>query len=42
MLQAQRLKALGNENGKLKKLPVEATLDNAILEDFAAKIFLPA
>ena len=30
---AKRLKALGDENAKLKKLLAEAMLDNAILKD---------
>ena len=34
---ARRLKALEDENGKLKKLLAEAMLDNAILRDVAAK-----
>ena len=34
---AKRLKALEDENGKLKKLLAEAMLDNAILKDVAAK-----
>ncbi len=34
---ARRLKALEEENGKLKKLLAEAMLDNAILKDVAAK-----
>jgi putative transposase len=34
---ARRLKALEDENGKLKKLLAEAMLDNAILKDVAAK-----
>ena len=34
---AQRLKALEDENGKLKKLLAETMLDNAILKDIAAK-----
>jgi putative transposase len=34
---AQRLKALEDENGKLKKLLAEAMLDNAMLKDIAAK-----
>lgn len=35
--EARRLKALEDENGKLKKLLAEAMLDNAILKDVAAK-----
>ena len=35
--EAQRLKVLEDENGKLKKLLAEAMLDNAILKDVAAK-----
>ena len=34
---ARRLKALEDENGKLKKLLAETMLDNAILKDVAAK-----
>jgi len=34
---ARRLKALEDENVKLKKLLAEAILDNAILKDVAAK-----
>jgi putative transposase len=34
---ARRLKALEDENGKLKKLLAEAILDNAMLRDVAAK-----
>jgi putative transposase len=34
---ARRLKALEDENAKLKKLLAEAMLDNAILKDIAAK-----
>ena len=34
---ARRLKALGDENAKLKKLLAEAMLDNAMLKDIAAK-----
>jgi putative transposase len=34
---ARRLKALEDENTKLKKLLAEAMLDNAILKDVAAK-----
>ena len=34
---ARRLKALEDENAKLKKLFAEARLDNAILKDIAAK-----
>ena len=34
---ARRLKALEDENIKLKKLLAEAILDNAILKDVAAK-----
>jgi putative transposase len=34
---ARRLKALEDENGKLKKLLAEAMLDNAMLKDIAAK-----
>jgi putative transposase len=34
---ARRLKALEEENAKLKKLLAEAMLDNAVLKDVAAK-----
>jgi len=34
---AKRLKALEDENAKLKKLLAEAMLDNAMLNDIAAK-----
>ena len=34
---ARRLRALEDENAKLKKLLAEAMLDNAILKDVAAK-----
>jgi putative transposase len=34
---ARRLKALEDENAKLKKLLVEAMLDNAMLKDVASK-----
>jgi putative transposase len=34
---AKRLKALEDENAKLKKLLAEAMLDNAMLRDVAAK-----
>lgn len=34
---ARKLKALENENAKLKKLLAEQMLDNAILKDVAAK-----
>jgi putative transposase len=34
---AKRLRALEDENAKLKKLLAEAMLDNAILKDVAAK-----
>ena len=34
---ARKLKALEDENAKLKKLLAEAMLDNAILKDIAAK-----
>jgi putative transposase len=34
---AKRLKALEEENAKLKKLLVEAMLDNAMLKDVASK-----
>jgi putative transposase len=35
--EARRLKALEDENSKLKKLLAEAMLDNAMLKDVAAK-----
>jgi putative transposase len=35
--QARRLKALEDENARLKKLLAEAMLDNAVLKDVAAK-----
>lgn len=35
--EARKLRALEDENGKLKKLLAEAMLDNAILKDVAAK-----
>lgn len=35
--EAKRLKALEDENAKLKKLLAETMLDNAILKDIAAK-----
>lgn len=34
---ARRLRALEDENGKLKKLLAEAIFDNAVLRDVAAK-----
>ena len=34
---ARKLKALEEENAKLKKLLAEAMLDNAVLKDIAAK-----
>jgi putative transposase len=34
---ARRLKALEEENAKLKKLPAESMLDNAMLKDIASK-----
>lgn len=34
---ARRLRAVEEENGKLKKLLAEAMFDNAILKDVAAK-----
>ena len=34
---ARKLKALEDENARLKKLLAEAMLDNAILKDVAAK-----
>jgi putative transposase len=37
--EAQRLKALEDENAKLKKLLAEAMLDLAILKDVAARIW---
>lgn len=38
---ARRLKALADENARLKKLLAEQMLDNAILKDFAAKTVTP-
>ena len=35
--EAKRLKALEDENAKLKKLLAEAMLDNAMLKDLASK-----
>ena len=35
--EAKRLKALEDENGRLKKLLAEAMLDNAVLKDLASK-----
>lgn len=35
--QARRLKALAEENARLKKLLAEAVLDNAVLRDVTAK-----
>lgn len=35
--EARRLKALEDENAKLKKLLAEAMLDNAMLKDIASK-----
>ena len=35
--EARRLKALEDENAKLKKLLAEAMLDNAMLKDLASK-----
>jgi putative transposase len=35
--EARRLKALEDENSKLKKLLAEAMLDNAMLKDVASK-----
>jgi putative transposase len=35
--QARRLKALEEENARLKKLLAEAMLDNAVLKDVASK-----
>ena len=37
--EAKRLKALEDENAKLKRLLAEAMLDNAVLKDLAAKKF---
>ena len=34
---AKRLKALEDENGKLKRLLAESLLDNAVLKDIASK-----
>jgi len=35
--EAQRLKALESENGKLKRLLAEAMLDNAALQDVVGR-----
>ena len=35
--EARRLRALADENAKLKKLLAEAMLDNAMLKDIASK-----
>ena len=35
--EAKRLKALEDENARLKKLLAEAMLDNAVLKDLASK-----
>lgn len=35
--EAKRLRALEEENGRLKKLLAEAMLDNAVLKDLASK-----
>jgi len=37
VLDAKRLKALEDENAKLKKLLAETMLDNAMLKDVASK-----
>jgi putative transposase len=37
--EAKRLKALEDENGKLKKLLAEAMLDNAVLKDLVQRKF---
>jgi putative transposase len=37
--EARRLKALEDENGKLKKLLAEAMLDNAVLKDLVQRKF---
>ena len=37
--EAKRLKALEDENGKLKKLLAEAILDNAVLKDLVQRKF---
>ena len=37
MSEARRLKALEDENAKLKKLLAEAMLDNAMLKDINSK-----
>lgn len=42
MSDAKRLKALEDENAKLKKLLAEAMLDNAMLKDVASKMVTPA
>ncbi|WP_140885292.1 hypothetical protein [Muricoccus nepalensis] len=35
--EAKRLRTLEDENGRLKRLVAEATLDDAVLKDLAAK-----
>jgi putative transposase len=35
--EARRLRSLEEENSRLKKLPAEAMLDNAVLKDLASK-----
>ena len=35
--EARRLRSLGEENSRLKKLLAEAMLDNAVLKDLASK-----
>ena len=37
--EAKRLKALADENGKLKKLLAEAMLDNSVLKDLVQRKF---
>jgi putative transposase len=37
--EANRLRTLEDENGRLKRLLAEAMLDNAVLKDLAAKKF---
>ena len=39
---AKRLRALKDENGKLKKLLAEQMLDNAMLQDINSKMVTPA
>ncbi len=41
MSEARRLRALDDENAKLKKLLAEAMLDNVVLKDLASKMYGP-